>query len=71
MESNFIVNIVVGGKNTCEGDSGGPMAFLENGRYVLEGIVSWGNKDDCAAAGSYGGFVRVRNYCDWIDSYVG
>lgn len=46
------------------------MAFYDNGKYVLEGIVSWGNGDDCAGAGFYGGFVRVRNFVHWIGKYV-
>lgn len=59
-----------GGKSTCHGDSGGGMAFLKNGRYFLEGIVSWGSNDDCAAPGAYAGFTRVRNFIPWIKTLV-
>ena len=28
---------------SCMGDSGGPLTFIENGRKVLLGNVSWGH----------------------------
>ncbi|CAK8696797.1 unnamed protein product [Clavelina lepadiformis] len=32
------------GKDSCNGDSGGPLLCLENGVYVVHGIVSYGSK---------------------------
>lgn len=61
----------LGGRNTCQGDSGGPVVFYDKDHYVVEGLVSWGNKDDCAGPGFFGGFVRVRNFVHWISAYVG
>lgn len=72
----FCAGFKEGGQNTCEGDSGGPMGFLEeNGddkRFYAEGVVSWGNRHErgCASAARYGGFVRVCNYVNWINSAI-
>jgi hypothetical protein len=56
-----------GGKDACGGDSGGPLAVPVDGRYKLAGLVSWGS-DQC---NSYGGFVRVSSYLDWIEEVSG
>lgn len=57
-------------KNTCRGDSGGPlMARLPNSHnWYLEGIVSFGPKI-CAKA--YPGvYVKVSSYLDWIAKHL-
>jgi secreted trypsin-like serine protease len=43
-----------GGKGTCQGDSGGPLYFLEPSlnKYVLVGIVSFGNAAGCGLSGA-------------------
>ncbi|MCB1755177.1 MAG: serine protease [Gammaproteobacteria bacterium] len=58
-----------GGKDSCSGDSGGPLMIEENGEYVQAGIVSFGN--GCALANYYGVYTRVSSFVDWIDDYVG
>jgi secreted trypsin-like serine protease len=55
-----------GGKDTCAGDSGGPLA-IENmvaGDQTQVGIVSWGL--GCGLPGLYGVYTRVSQYADWI-----
>lgn len=53
------------GVDSCEGDSGGPLAvkISEEGKpkFYVAGLVSWG--PEC---GTYGIYTRVQNYIDWI-----
>ncbi|MEJ2856299.1 MULTISPECIES: S1 family peptidase [unclassified Saccharothrix] len=49
-----------GGKDACEGDSGGPLTV----RGALVGIVSYGK--GCARAGLPGAYTRVSRYLDRI-----
>jgi secreted trypsin-like serine protease len=61
----FCAGAPQGGKDSCQGDSGGFIgAPLGDGRWVQLGIVSWGI--GCARPGLFGGYTRVANYGDWI-----
>ncbi|CAH1405897.1 unnamed protein product [Nezara viridula] len=59
-----------GSKDTCEGDSGGPLAVLDPGKRIRTqiGITSFGkqcgNKDYPDSPGVY---TRVSNYISWIE----
>ncbi|XP_017796224.1 PREDICTED: uncharacterized protein LOC108577555 [Habropoda laboriosa] len=46
------------GIDTCDGDSGGPLACLNNGAFTLYGITSWGQH--CGKANKPGMQVSVR-----------
>lgn len=49
-----------------QGDSGGGlMCEVEDGRWVLAGIVSWG--DMCGTTGRPGVYTKVSSFVDWIE----
>ncbi|KAJ2953212.1 hypothetical protein O0L34_g789 [Tuta absoluta] len=57
-------------KDSCGGDSGGPLMYpgrIRSGavRYVQRGIVSYGSKR-CGMGGFPGVYTRVASYMDWI-----
>lgn len=61
-------NIDLGGKDSCHGDSGGPLMIRKDGESDLQvGIVSWG-AEACAQPGRAGVYTNVSLYADWIAS---
>ncbi|CAG9862414.1 unnamed protein product [Phyllotreta striolata] len=57
-----------GGLDACDGDSGGPLACLDQGVFTLYGITSWGQH--CGYANKPGVYVKVGNYKEWIEDVV-
>eukprot|EP01025_Chloroclados_australasicus_P000538 TRINITY_DN10254_c0_g1_i10.p1 TRINITY_DN10254_c0_g1~~TRINITY_DN10254_c0_g1_i10.p1 ORF type:complete len:592 (-),score=25.25 TRINITY_DN10254_c0_g1_i10:1409-3043(-) len=53
--------------DTCRGDSGGPVLQVIDNNYVVVGITSYGDGEDCQA-GSMGVYTRVSYYKAWIDA---
>ncbi|XP_067621340.1 proclotting enzyme isoform X2 [Eurosta solidaginis] len=51
-------------KDSCSGDSGGPLIVNENGRYTQVGIVSWGI--GCGKGEYPGVYTRVTSLLPWI-----
>jgi len=59
------------GKDTCSGDSGGPLNWEDNNtsQVYLVGIVSFGI--GCAKDGYPGVYTKVTNYLNWIQQSTG
>ncbi|NWZ87205.1 FA9 factor, partial [Poecile atricapillus] len=64
LQNMFCAGFPSGGKDTCEGDSGGPHTTEIEGTWFLTGITSWG--EQCALPGKYGIYTRVSKYVKWI-----
>ena len=70
MELNGTLNIhqvCAGGdgvRDTCTGDSGGPLMTTVGGRWTVVGVTSFGV--DCARQGFPGVYTRVDNFINWI-----
>jgi trypsin len=65
-ENNLCAGFKAGGRDSCSGDSGGPLFDAE--RNVLIGTVSWGT--GCARPNKYGVYTRVSKYLHWMDSTI-
>jgi len=60
------------GRDSCNGDSGGPLMRLDNGaipHYFLAGIVSYGPKN-CGTPDIPGVYTRTSKFIDWIQSKI-
>ncbi len=61
-----------GARDACNGDSGGPLFTMVDGKPVQVGIVSWGEgpldaNAACGHANAYGIYTRLSNFTDWVD----
>ncbi|ROT62998.1 putative serine proteinase stubble [Penaeus vannamei] len=65
----FCAGYKEGKKDSCEGDSGGPLSVQgEDGRWVLAGTVSHGIK--CAYPNLPGVYMKMTYYKPWIESII-
>ena len=60
---------IAGGKDTCSGDSGGPIMVDDDGEWVQVGITSWG--DGCAQPNKPGVYAEVGALHGFADDYIG
>jgi len=59
-----------GGHGNCNGDSGGPLTWVEEGRTVTRGITSFVASAGCLS-GYPDGDTKVKSYLDWIETETG
>ncbi|KAG8166276.1 hypothetical protein KVR01_004828 [Diaporthe batatas] len=59
----FCAGLTAGGKDSCSGDSGGPI--VDSSKTLL-GLVSWGQ--GCAEPNFAGVYTRVGQFVDWINT---
>jgi len=64
-EKMLCAGLKEGGKDSCFGDSGGPLIVNNGGNIEQIGIVSAGG-NLCAQPNEYGTYTRVERYADWI-----
>ena len=69
VDSMLCAGLEEGGKDSCAGDSGGPLMVEENGQYRQAGVVSFGA--GCAVENYYGVYTRTSSFLSWIESYIG
>ncbi|XP_024128743.1 transmembrane protease serine 9 isoform X2 [Oryzias melastigma] len=60
--------LLEGGKDSCQGDPGGPLVIKQNGRWIQAGIRSFGIFIiECYLPGMYS---RVSHYQNWINEQI-
>jgi hypothetical protein len=57
-----------GGRDACNGDSGGPLSIDVRGRRVQAGVVSWG--PGCGLRDTVGVYTSVGHFEDWIRAHA-
>jgi len=67
------LNYMIGGKDSCHGDSGGPLWTREGEGEkfaYLVGIVSAGSAADCANLNIPAFYTKVKHYVSWIKKHA-
>lgn len=71
IDTQICAGVLKGGKDTCPGDSGGPLQItLRNQpciKYII-GVTSLGRM--CGISNSPGIYTRISKYIDWIEEIV-
>lgn len=64
----FCAGFPDGGKDTCKGDSGGPLMLFSHGRWQLAGLTSYGGI--CGSPGFAGVYTRISYYDSYIQEII-
>nr|XP_056705837.1 vitamin K-dependent protein C [Euleptes europaea] len=73
MQNSVSDNMLCGGilgdqRDSCHGDSGGPMVTQFKDTWFLVGLVSWG--EGCGKLDNFGIYTKVSPYLEWIDQQI-
>ena len=68
-EGQICAGLPQGGRDSCLGDSGGPLMIRQDGEYKQIGVVSFGR--GCAEPNFYGVYTRLEHYKTWIGDITG
>lgn len=60
----------VEGKGPCSGDSGGPLMYKKDNRYIAVGIVSFTTLSPCAFKDVPAVFTNIYKYDRWIRKHT-
>lgn len=66
-KSQICAGVLAGGKDTCIGDSGGP---LMDANKLIVGIISKGEDSKCGVKNVPSVYTRVSNYANWIHAGI-
>uniref|UniRef100_W5LV75 Peptidase S1 domain-containing protein n=1 Tax=Lepisosteus oculatus TaxID=7918 RepID=W5LV75_LEPOC len=61
--------VLEGGKDSCQGDGGGPLVCKQGSSWIQAGVVGFG--EGCAQPSLPRVYTRVSQYKDWINEQVG
>lgn len=67
-DNMFCAGVDGGGKDSCNGDSGGPIVMIDGDIHTLAGVVSWGY--GCAQPNAPGVYSRLSKVKGWIKKTV-
>ncbi|KAI3386071.1 hypothetical protein SNEBB_003381 [Seison nebaliae] len=62
----FCAGDIDNGRDTCFGDSGGPLYYVNNSRFTLVGVTSYTN-GGCIGRG---GYVKLPFFKDWMTTIM-
>uniref|UniRef100_A0A3Q1ITP8 Peptidase S1 domain-containing protein n=1 Tax=Anabas testudineus TaxID=64144 RepID=A0A3Q1ITP8_ANATE len=67
-DNMMCAGLPAGGKDTCQGDDGGPLVIKQNSHWIQGGVTSFGI--GCALPNLPGVYTRVSQYQSWINSQI-
>ncbi|XP_043942151.1 serine protease 27-like [Protopterus annectens] len=69
VEMDYIcAGYIRGTRDACQGDSGGPLMCKDGDKWILAGLVSWGQS--CAVTNRPGVYTHVPTFQNWLQSKI-
>lgn len=73
IDNQICAGFKTGGKDSCTGDSGGPLIVSEGNKQQQIGIISYGGKQEgplCGGPDAYGVYTRLSEFINFITQFV-